>query len=671
MKFKSTLLKLKTFLNTLFSQNKFLKVSFFITGIGSTIWFLYRFIQKPSRINYPCMQAAAPIMSSFLIWLSGFIVAFLSIKRFKVMWQKSKFAFAAVLLFVSLIAGAVMVGSVVFDGLANTAATPLVKTIDETRNDPVGDGYGIYNGRVVWVHDADATNENLTNTSGDYWWTEGNTDQQVISTMLNDGIKKLAGENTVADAWDALFTYHNVNKGRGKHGYQAGEKIFIKINLTNSCCRPDKYSSDQHVDSNPNLLFALVKQLVDSAGVAETDITLGDPFRTFGDLYWNLLHTAYPDITYTDNHAKGTSDGKGRVLTPLTTTDEYYTSDGNFSSPIPQAYKDASYFINMPVLKTHDAAGITIAAKNHQGSVVAPGQDATNQGMYPELHYCYPTNEAYYEMGSYRHIVDYMGNKYMGGNTVLYLVDAIFAAHNWDGTLFKWQIAPFNDDFTSSIFLSQDAVAIESVGFDFLFEEYLVSGETVDVQEKGMPFYKAVQDYIHQAASPDNWPTGITYDPEQDGTPIGSLGVHEHWNNVTDKQYSGNLGTPGGIHLVSVPSTLVTGSALTYPKDTAGYNTSVRNLISSIEELSLYPNPVKETINLKFYVSGKSDCRISVYNLRGQKMVDLFSGLITEGRHQLRYEMSEIDVPAGMYILNIETNDEGRVSRKSHKFQVL
>ena len=29
-----------------------------------------------------------------------------------------------------------------------------------------------------------------------------------------------------------------------------------------------------------------------------------------------------------------------------------------------------------------------------------------------------------------------------------------------------------------------------------------------------------------------------------------SLGVHEHWNNPTDKQYSRNLGTGEGIELV-------------------------------------------------------------------------------------------------------------------------
>ena len=60
-----------------------------------------------------------------------------------------------------------------------------------------------------------------------------------------------------------------------------------------------------------------------------------------------------------------------------------------------------------------------------------------------------------------------------------------------------------------------------------------------------------VADYLAQCASSDFWPEGISYDPENDGTPLQSLGVFEHWNNPTDKQYSRNLGTGGGIELIT------------------------------------------------------------------------------------------------------------------------
>jgi hypothetical protein len=68
-----------------------------------------------------------------------------------------------------------------------------------------------------------------------------------------------------------------------------------------------------------------------------------------------------------------------------------------------------------------------------------------------------------------------------------------------------------------------------------------------------------VDDYLHQAADSKNWPAGIIYDPDNIGNPLASLGVHEHWNNIVDKQYSGNLGLIGGITFVSIPETLVKG----------------------------------------------------------------------------------------------------------------
>jgi hypothetical protein len=41
------------------------KAGFILLGISSTVWFLIRVIPKPQRANYPCMQAAAPMMSGF------------------------------------------------------------------------------------------------------------------------------------------------------------------------------------------------------------------------------------------------------------------------------------------------------------------------------------------------------------------------------------------------------------------------------------------------------------------------------------------------------------------------------------------------------------------------------------------------------------------------------
>jgi hypothetical protein len=120
-------------------------------------------------------------------------------------------------------------------------------------------------------------------------------------------------------------------------------------------------------------------------------------------------------------------------------------------------------------------------------------------------------------------------------------------------------MAPFGNDWSNSIFISQDQVALESVCYDFLRSEWNGTNRhdaANSVFEEGPNMY-GVDDHLHQAADSNNWPDGLIYDPDNSGKPLKSLGVHEHWNNPADKQYSGNLGLRNGITLVSIPDTLV------------------------------------------------------------------------------------------------------------------
>jgi len=129
---------------------------------------------------------------------------------------------------------------------------------------------------------------------------------------------------------------------------------------------------------------------------------------------------------------------------------------------------------------------------------------------------------------------------------MLYLVDGLYGGvHYVEHLPRKFQSAPFNDDWTSSLFASQDPVAIDSVGLDFL---------QVDLPEPArMP---GTDDYLHEAALANDPPSGTYYDPDHatNTVRLASLGVHEHWNNATDKQYSRNLGKNEGIELVKVSS---------------------------------------------------------------------------------------------------------------------
>jgi hypothetical protein len=92
------------------------------------------------------------------------------------------------------------------------------------------------------------------------------------------------------------------------------------------------------------------------------------------------------------------------------------------------------------------------------------------------------------------------------------------------------------------VFASQDGVAIDSVALDFLRSEPTLAAIVTG----------SVDNYLHEMALAHDAPSKTTYDPAKTGKTLASLGVHEHWNNATDRKYSRNLGKGAGIELINV-----------------------------------------------------------------------------------------------------------------------
>ena len=576
-----------------FNFNRWAKFTFFLFGVGSIIWFLIRVIPKPTRATYPCVRATYPLMSAFAVYFIAMFGSMFLLKK-----QIAKYAMLIAFVLVAFF-------SFTNSGL-NTTAMQLnqVSYYTNQANKPMGTAQGVFPGRVVWVHNPAATNAAMTNAYGDYWYMDKNCNQTIVDSMMVSGIRRMGGKQNIKEAWDGIFTYFNQTHNRGNIGYQKGEKVAIKINLTTSCCNSG--TPNEKMDASPQMVLSIIKQLVDVVGVNQSDIWMGDPYRIFRNEYYDKCHALYPNVHYVDG--TGNVGGRtGREVTKPSTTQVLKFSDGQNSASLPQHYLDATYLINMPCLKSHDAGGITLAAKNHQGSILntAAGDKVGAQSAY-YMHYALPMPPSGVQStGEYRHLVDYMGHKDLGGKTLLYIVDAIWAGKNWDGKVEKWKMAPFNNDYPSSIFMSQDAVAIESVGFDFLLAEY---ANKIDTEK--YPYMVGADDYLKQAADPKNWPAGVVYDPEQDGTPIGSLGVYEHWNNLTNKQYSRNLGTGNGIELKSYTALSIDN----YVSEKVSSSVKNPRAIS----YKIYPTPFSSNINIE---SGTVEAILmSVLNLQGQML---------------------------------------------------
>jgi len=494
-----------------------------IMGLFSLIWFLIRVIPKPSRATYPCQRFAVPFASGFVIWIAGMIGSALAFRKAKSFLNQSRYIVAGICVVISVMT--------IWLSVSITGRTPAQAafTPTEPANSPMGVAKGINPGRVVWVREPAATSWDGRTGA---WWDDDNTNQEAVDYMVSKTIQTLTAESSDGQAWNALFRHFNQTRGFGDVGYRPVEKIAIKINMNQENSSGGNWSAGQGTPS-PHVIYSLLKQLVNVAGVPGSAITIYDASRYIGNpIYDKIRSDPDPDFQNINFVVKTNLARNGRIAASHDTANPLYTRAG--TAYLPRCVTGADYLINMALLRPHTLYGITLSAKNHFGSVYFP----SGGGWTPEpLHNHGGRSNS---MNTYNCLVNLNGHRHLSGKTLLYFIDGLYPALHQSGSVIKWE--SFGDDWCSSMLASQDPVAIDSVGLDFMRNEPRCTEVT------GNP-----ENYLHEAAQADNPPSGTVYDPEGDGTPLASLGVHEHWNNPVDKKYSRNLGTGDGIELV-VPS---------------------------------------------------------------------------------------------------------------------
>jgi len=189
-----------------------------VIGILALVWFLIRTGSKPTRAVYPCQRMAAGIAVTFLTFITGSLGSLAFFKALRGFLKKLPRAAIAVFLVLCVGAG-VMTATVVVSFTSQEKVVYADWNPGDPPNSPIGTARGIYPGRVVWVHNRDATADN---PSG-YWWEPENGNQDVVNQMFSDSINALTGESSNPAAWDAIFRYFNNSRGKGSIGYTAGE----------------------------------------------------------------------------------------------------------------------------------------------------------------------------------------------------------------------------------------------------------------------------------------------------------------------------------------------------------------------------------------------------------------------------------------------------------------
>ncbi len=376
---------------------------FFFLGLSSLFWLIFRSGRKPDRLRYPCQQLALSNSLAFFSWLAALATGRWLLPRVKFWLRLAIVSFSLFLLIAGL---------------------KTYRLWQQRRLARVIWGQAQAS-RVVWITDPRAA-QGWRNHS----WEE-KVDQAVANQMVEEALRALTGQSSAAQAWTWLFQHHNADG----HDYRPGEKIAIKINFNN------RHNYEQNYNPSIQVIRALLRTLIDLKGVRQEDVIVYDTSRPFVDYQIDGIRRYYPQVVLNPDHPNG-PDSYGCTG----------SSESVRGAALGQTLADATYLINMPLLRTHSAAGVTLSFKNHLGSTCQP------RNFHGAFFNTSPETNSLVELNSHPYIRD---------KTILILADAIYGLRaggpsgDPDGSN---GIKPY----PNSIFASQDPVAIDSVMADYL-----------------------------------------------------------------------------------------------------------------------------------------------------------------------------------------------------------
>ena len=487
-------------------------IMFHVIGIISFIWFIIRVLPAPHRSQYPCQQMAMPIAFGY--------IAFWSVLTFSLITWIKKVQTKIGAITPSLLMVFILFFSIAGISFANPSITGSLtyETWNPIPKQPIGEPQGYNPGRVVWVWDSQSTEQYLNG----YWWEKQNNNQEIIDIMFSKGVNSLGDDQDEIIAWENIFKNFNQNHGNGDIGYKSGEKIAIKINMNNGFYNDYNWESDD-VDANPYVVKGLLRKLVNVVGVAQEDISVYDASRNLFDWFYNrVYYMDYPAdplvVEFPDVHFVDLNGGPGREKISAS-NEKIYFADGSCEyRTLPTVVTEAKYMINMPIAKRHVGDRVTLSGKNWFGTWM---EDVYSIHNYHTI--------GFSAMGNPAPQIDLLAHEHLGEKTLILIGDGTYGSRYGLADCTHFQMYPFNGDWMSSLFFSQDAIAHDSVLYDFFYVEGTNGGPS-----------EGAQNYLHQGAEP---PIDL-YDPENDGEYLtGSLGVHEHGDTTIDifstNRYSG------------------------------------------------------------------------------------------------------------------------------------
>jgi|GEM_PF-6892361 len=303
--------------------------------------------------------------------------------------------------------------------------------------------------RVIHVHDPAATSWDFS-TGAFYQYV----DQAVVSQMVDQGLMLLTNTASRRDAWIALIP-----------NFVAGQTIAIKVNFNNYISGAGQQSIGALIEPVNALIAGLLERGFAASDIFVYDVTDGwhqgaIPTSSFAS------RCLYPGVQFVGYVNDATSfDPAERIM--------FNVANGPLQGnprPLATVLTDATYLINMPILKVHPFTGVTLGFKNHYGSFEQC--DMTHPylplGDYPRAGPNYTP--------AYSPLIDINNHPQIRDKTILVVGDGLFGANIEPiGPPTRW--SSFGNAAPNSLFFATDPLAIECVMTDILATEVARLGQ--------------------------------------------------------------------------------------------------------------------------------------------------------------------------------------------------
>jgi hypothetical protein len=87
---------------------------------------------------------------------------------------------------------------------------------------------------------------------------------------------------------------------------------------------------------------------------------------------------------------------------------------------------------------------------------------------------------------------------------------------------------------------------------------------------------------------------------------------------------------------------------------TGSTGTELRKADESFTVFPAFPNPFNPETKIRFHLPASGNCQVTVYDITGRLVTEIFNGLLQPGAHEMNWSPSEQKVSSGIYFIRVQ-----------------